>query len=614
MQHTYRFLTSREVKPTGWLRRQLEIEAHGLVGNLDKVWPDVKNSRWIGGDREGWERVPYWLDGFLPLAYLLDDEDLIARAQKYIEAILAGQKEDGWICPNGDTPREKYDTWAVELLSKVLCVYYDCTGDARIPGVLSRMLRNWYDGLKSGALHLFNWAESRWFEAMIAIDRLYELQPEAWLCDLAKILKEQGRDWGETSRRWDVTYNEWTYGTHIVNIAMAMKAEAVSCSLCGTPYKDDAEAMFRILTRYHGMPAGIFAGDECLADTSPIRGAELCSVVELMYSYEWLFAVTGAQKWAERLERVAFNALPATVSDDMWTHQYDQMTNQNACVAQRGRALFGTNSYESHFFGLEPNYGCCTANFGQGWPKFALSAVMQSKNGLRVAVPVPVRVQTDCGGVPVTLEIESDYPFRNTYTVVVTAEKACDFELSFCVPSFALHPCVNGKAVGRGLQRIRGFSAGETRITVAFETEVKALPGPRGLRSLSAGSLVFALPVQAEWVPREYTTNGVERKFPYCDYELKPKSPWNYGFAVKETADLTVKEQPLSQVPFSSVQPPVTLPVRVCPVDWDLEPGYRATCRAFPKSRKAEGDPITVDFVPYGCAKLRMTELPVCKK
>ena len=91
--------TTKEIKPNGWLRRQLEIQAQGLSGNLHKIWPDVKDSAWIGGKREGWERVPYWLDGFVPLAYLLEDRELIAVAKKYIDAIISKQEEDGWICP-----------------------------------------------------------------------------------------------------------------------------------------------------------------------------------------------------------------------------------------------------------------------------------------------------------------------------------------------------------------------------------------------------------------------------------------------------------------------------------------------------------------------------------
>ena len=89
--------TSSELKPAGWLRRQLEIQAKALSGNLDKIWPDIRDSAWIGGDREGWERVPYRLDGFIPLAFLLEDVDMQARAKKYIDAIIERQCEDGWI-------------------------------------------------------------------------------------------------------------------------------------------------------------------------------------------------------------------------------------------------------------------------------------------------------------------------------------------------------------------------------------------------------------------------------------------------------------------------------------------------------------------------------------
>ena len=95
----YELFTAKEIKPAGWMLRQLEIEANGQSGNLDKMWPDVRDSAWIGGTCEGWERVPYWLDGFIPLAYLLDSDDMKARAKKYVDAIIERQCEDGWICP-----------------------------------------------------------------------------------------------------------------------------------------------------------------------------------------------------------------------------------------------------------------------------------------------------------------------------------------------------------------------------------------------------------------------------------------------------------------------------------------------------------------------------------
>ena len=84
------------VKPRGWLRRQLEIQANGLGGHLDEIWPDVgPDSAWQGGSGEGWERGPYFLDGLVPLAYLLDDRRLIAKVKPWIEWTLTHQRADG---------------------------------------------------------------------------------------------------------------------------------------------------------------------------------------------------------------------------------------------------------------------------------------------------------------------------------------------------------------------------------------------------------------------------------------------------------------------------------------------------------------------------------------
>lgn len=78
----------RSVTPRGWLEQQLRIQADRLSGHLNEFWPDVKESAWIGGEAEGWERMPYWLDGVIPLAWLLDDAGLKHRIVGYLDYII----------------------------------------------------------------------------------------------------------------------------------------------------------------------------------------------------------------------------------------------------------------------------------------------------------------------------------------------------------------------------------------------------------------------------------------------------------------------------------------------------------------------------------------------
>ena len=117
----------------------------------------------------------------------------------------------------------------------------------------------------------------------------------------------------------------------------------------------------------------MFSCDEHLAGHDPSQGSELCSVVEAQFSLEQLISILGDARLGDRLEKIAFNALPGTFSKDMWAHQYDQQPNQVMCSLQKRD--WTTNGPESNIFGLEPNFGCCTANMHQGWPKFAASLV-----------------------------------------------------------------------------------------------------------------------------------------------------------------------------------------------------------------------------------------------
>lgn len=598
----WNFYTTNEIKPHGWMKNQLKIQADGLSGNLDKIWKDVRDSAWIGGTCEGWERVPYWLDGFIPLAYLLENEDMIARAKKYIDAILAQQKSDGWICPCDDSERSTYDTWAVLLISKVLVVYYQCSGDERIPKVLYDVLKNFHTLLRNGDIKLFQWGKFRWFEGFIAINFVYDIYKEDWLCDLAKILKEQGADYNEFMYLWERPLNHWKLETHIVNLAMSLKHEAVSSRLTGESYTDNAEVLVSKLSTFNGTPVGLFTGDECLSGLSPIQGTELCAVVEQMYSYEHLYAYTGDAKWADRLEVLAFNALPASISDDMWTHQYVQMSNQIACQKFPGKSLFRTNNEEAHIFGLEPHFGCCTANFNQGWPKFALSAFMHKDDTIINVVPIPSYLNCD----KAEIKVETDYPFENKIKYIIKGNK--DFTFRIRIPSFAENISVDGTSADKKeISRVIGAGE-ECEINISFEATPYFESRPHGLNTVKYGSLVFSLPIKYEKIMYEYEKDGVERKFPYCDYEYIPTSPWSYGYSSDE---LSVVNGKTSLVPFSSEHPPITIKAKVAPINWGMEDGYETVCAKVPESALPTGAETEAELYPYGCSKLRMTELPM---
>ncbi|MBQ3506985.1 MAG: glycoside hydrolase family 127 protein, partial [Clostridia bacterium] len=387
------------------------------------------------------------------------------------------------------------------------------------------------------------------------------------------------------------------------NLGMMLKYEAVSCDVLGEAYTDIAEKLMTILKAYNGTPVGLFTGDECLSGLSPIQGTELCAVAEQMYAYEHLFAYTGDSKWAERLELLAFNALPATISDDMWTHQYLQMSNQIACERFPGKPIFRTNGGEAHLFGLEPNYGCCTANFNQAWPKFALSAFMHSGDTVLSAIPVPSVLKAD----GLTVSLKTDYPFENAFAYDAESDKP--FCLKIRVPSSAKNLRVNGQAIPYSEELRFEIPAGQsTHIDVAFDTLPNLVDRPHDLKCVQCGSLVFSLPISYEKKMHEFERNGVERKFPYCDYEYSPTSPWNYAYS---SPLFKLEKRDVSDIPFSSENPPVVLKAEVKRIPWGLEDGYTSVCAKVPQSKIPLSETETVELYPYGCAKLRMTELPL---
>src|SRR5688572_33003681 len=126
------------IRAEGWLKEMLNRQKHGATGRLDSLYPLVMNNRngWLGGDGDQWERGPYWVDGLLPLAYLLNDQQLIAKAKRWVEWSINSQQPDGYFGPSKDYGPEpgiqrdnSRDWWPKMVMLKILKQYYAATQD-----------------------------------------------------------------------------------------------------------------------------------------------------------------------------------------------------------------------------------------------------------------------------------------------------------------------------------------------------------------------------------------------------------------------------------------------------------------------------------------------------
>ena len=601
----YRSYEPRRITPAGWLRRQLEIQAEGLDGCLDLIWPDVRDSEWAGGSKEDWERLPYWLDGVIPLAALLRDESLMKRAKGYLDYIINSQGDDGWLGPCAPENRARYDVWPIFLITKVLAAYADCTGDARVPEVLRRQFRALDAHLNLNTL--FNWAQMRWYECLIPIYWLWERSPEPWLLTLALKLKAQGFDFGLFYR--DFPYKErtehgfWSQMNHVVNQAMALKSGALYGRMDNDAGRT-AETMLEVLRRYHGTVFGGFTGDEVLAGLSPVQGTELCAIADQMYSMEWLVRLTGDMRWADDLETLAFNAFPATMSPDMWSHQYDQMVNQISCARLPEEAThFTSNRGDAHTFGLEPYFGCCTANFGQAWPKFALSSFVEGADGEVVSLTLaPAKLETEIKGVPVSVELVTDYPFGEMLTYIFTSPAEVDVPFAVRIPAWAGDALVDSAPAEPGcLHRTVLRVAGRTETRVELPMKKTYVTRPYGLSAVKRGPLIFAIKVKSRWQMVDYGPDEKVRVFPHCDYDIYPES--DYAYALLSDSEKFVC-QGIGDIPFSEDKPPVSAKAIGIPVQWNAPNGI---LEPFP-SGVPDGSDREIELIPYGCSTLRVTE------
>lgn len=658
LQKPYLELPLTSIQARGWLKDQLLTMANGLTGHLDSIYPQVVGERngWLGGDGDGWERGPYWIDGLLPLAYILNDSVLIKKTTPWIEWTLNNQLANGYIGPIPFKNKPEYekglqrgnreDWWPKMVMLKILKQYYGATKDPRVIKTLSNYFKYQLTELNERPLDAATfWAGRRGADNLQVVYWLYSLTGEAFLLDLGDLIDKQTFPWTEVflnnqkPKDSVVPYQffkmkSFPYDSleikntslaqigsiHTVNLAQGLKQPIIR-------YQKDPDEKYLKATkkaiedieRYHGQPQGMYSGDEPLHGTSPVQGIEFCSISEKMFSLESILQITGDTQYADLLEKITFNALPTQASDDFTARQYFQAANQVQLTDQLKESFETKNHKGTDFvFGVLTGYPCCTTNMHQSWPKFVQNLFYATPDkGVAALLYAPSKVSLKVGqDTQLTLEESTTYPFNEDISFEFQVSKPTSFPFHLRIPKWTHKASIiiNGEntpfSINNGIAVInREWKTGD-KLVLKLPMNIKKKKWAQETISLERGPLVFALKINED--KRLKNRNDGYGTFT----EIYPKDKWNYGLIDMDSAALNknikvVFNQWEGNYPWNLENTPISLKLKAVSIpEWKLIDGAPIIPDNLNNSLNENLTTEEIILVPYGCTTLRITEFP----
>ena len=652
------------IQAQGWLLTMLENQASGATGRMDELYPLVMGERngWLGGDGDQWERGPYWIDGLLPLAYILDNDSLKQKVQPWIEWAINSQKENGSFGPDKDYPAEwgiqrdnAQDWWPRMVMLKILQQYYSATGDQRVIDMFTKYFKYQLETLPSKPLnHWTFWATYRACDNLQAVHWLYNITGDEFLLELGELLHKQSFSLENIVNNLNLSR---LGSIHCVNLAQGLKEPIIYYQQNKDPkHIETVKKAMKQIRQYNGYPNGMYGGDELLHGNTPTQGVELCSVVEMMFSLEKMLEITGDIEFADHLERVAFNALPTQITDNFMNKQYFQQSNQIS--AKRSIYNFTTpHNGTDVIFGHQSGYPCCYSNMHQGWPKFTQNLwYATDDNGLAAMVYAPSQVTAKvANGQTVTINEETYYPMDDKITFTVTFPKKRDtatFPLELRIPGWCSDFEINvyndkGERI-KGLNTESGTASDQTnhddgstqirkdkqivtinrtwhngdKVELTLAMKIRTSTWVENSVAIERGPLVYALKMHENWEYIEFPE--AERKnFGSGYWQVTSSDPWNYGlinldrsFPEKNMQINIDPEKQKSDYPWNLKNAPIEIKVKAKRIPhWTLYNDYAGPLPYSPTSwngqNKVPEEEITL--IPYGCTTLRISQFPVIR-
>lgn len=609
------------IQPKGWLLSQLQLMREGFTGNLPELSKFLQeDSGWLTLKGRGWEEMPYWLKGFGDLGYILKDQRILDESKKWIDAIFATQDKDGYFGPAEN--KENHDLWPNMVVLFILQSLHEATGDERVIPFMTRYFRYQYE-LPEEYLLPESWQKLRGGDNLESVYWLYNRTGDKFLLELGEKIFRRTSDWTssilspERDKNWEVSSFY-----HGVNISMGFRQPGVYYQQSkNKKYIEALERNYKmIMDEYGQQPGGMFNADENIRPgyIDPRYAAETCSMVESMYSNESLLKITGASRYAERAEDIAFNSLPASMTPDLKGLHYLTAPNLISCDSSDQHDFENSGTLVSY----DPwRYRCCQHNVAFGWPYYAEHLWMATlDNGLAAVLYSASEVTAKVAdGTQIRISEDTAYPFSGLIHLTLWTERPVEFPLYLRIPDWSKDARISVNGIPSEAQFQPGHyavikrewkNADQIRLELPMEIEVKTWEKIGGAVSVKRGPLWYSLKIEEEW-----NRYGGTDEWPA--YEILPASPWNYGLVVdpKSPVDsITLDSQnPLAYQPFTPDNAPIILKAKAKKIpEWRAE--GKMVGKVPPSPVESNLSVEEISLIPMGCARLRLTVFPLIKR
>jgi DUF1680 family protein len=573
----YQILPFGSIKPSGWIKEQMQKDVNGFVGNLDKLVPNLINDPIYGsgrlhknsevkdlgnnkeGDTEGSEQYKWWnsetqsnwWDGYIRNVILLNDKAGLKKVELYVQKVLKSQDEDGYIGIYDKELRYNFNSENGELWSKAtmyrgLLAYYEYSKDKKVWNAIVKAVDNVMTNYPIGKSSpfssgkAFNGGVSHGLTFTDVLDKMYQITGDTKYANYALFLfldfskTYQSEKDVQLNNILNPNYKLQSHGVHTYEHLRPLLVATYAGK--NTELQKALEIYIRRIEQATTLTGGAI-GDEWIAERTADAthtGYEYCSLHELLDSYTVLLQKEGNPKTAEAIETIFYNAAQGSRNPN------------HSCIAylktDNSFEMMGTKNGE-----VEPNRNqtrykyspahqdvavCCNPNAGRITPYFIeKSWLKENENTLVNVILMPNSVETKIQNQLIKIETITEYPYENTFTFKISNPNYVQPIIKIRKPSWATKVITNESySMENDFIVIDRKFGKEDTIQIEFTTEIQIKEDSNKEKYFSYGVLFYAKPIEAiEQRGKSYFTN-------FDDLTYKPINTNRYKFIEENQA------------------------------------------------------------------------------